>query len=162
MTYVALNAVPLDRASSPLRVLDGAMPIDRAALLAQLNVRPIVMDQGFSNVLKAPQGGESPAIAWLSNWRIDVNGSLWADRVEFTPWGQRAVQDKTLRWLSPAVAVNASGAIRALASVSLLRSPDTDLVAMNRAENAREVLSPAELEMARRMGITPEAWARGY
>lgn len=105
-------------------------PESRAALLAALNARAIVVDVDHASLLEAPHGGASPAAAWLSGFSFDATGMLTAT-ADWTPFGQRLHRDKTYRYLSPALRVDANGAILGLHSVALTNQPNFPSLSLN-------------------------------
>jgi len=131
---------------------------DRAAILAQLAQRPILLDENHASVHAAPNGQPSPAAGWLSDFSFTDQGLEAA--VEWTPYGLDLFSKKAYRYVSPALfhtAQSASGvlgAVRGLHSVGLTNSPNLDLPALNSQDHTHMKLTAEQLQA---LGLAADA-----
>lgn len=101
--------------------------------------RPLVLDENHSELLRAPKGESSPAMARLSKFSVESDGTIWANQVEWSPMGRE-------RWpgylgISPTFLFDSArstndtlGQIVGLHSVGLTNDPNLSLpAAMNAA-----------------------------
>lgn len=103
-----------------------------AAFAAEGKDLPI--DWEHSSELKAPEGEEAPAAAWIKEMEIRDGGSLWG-RVEWTTKGAASVSSKEYRYLSPVfVFENESRRIVRITSCGLTNQPNLFLNALNRVQ----------------------------
>jgi len=130
---------------------------DRAAILAQLSQRPILLDENHASVHAAPNGQPSPAAGWLSDFSFTDQGLEAA--VEWTPYGLDLFSKKAYRYVSPALfhtAQSASGvlgAVRGLHSVGLTNSPNLDLPALNSQDHTMKLTA----EQLTALGLAADA-----
>src|ERR1700683_1676361 len=145
------------------------------ALAAQLGGK-LVIDYDHATDFAAPKGYPAPAAGWLSNFRLENGGELWAD-VEWTDAGARAVASREWAYLSPvfnftnqerrvtilprgarvhepalyntAIAARQSGAQTALGAMALV-------ISSNRGDSMASSLTPDQKKIAASFGI-PEA-----
>lgn len=104
---------------------------DPAALAAAMNGHAAIpLDWEHATELLAPAGHPSPAAAWLSEWRVQSDNSIWA-KAEWTAKGESAVANREHRWLSPAFFYDKAGNITKIVSAGLTNRPNLPLTALN-------------------------------
>lgn len=97
---------------------------------------------------RAPQGEEAPAGAWIKQLE-DRNGALWG-QVAWTPRGERQVESKEYRFLSPVFDYDVeTKRIVRLVSAALTNIPNFVMTALNQEqmENAPVKPSPELLKL---------------
>jgi phage I-like protein len=95
---------------------------------------PLPIDINHSSETAAPNGGESPAAAWIERLEV-VDGALWGV-VDWTPRGREAVTNREYRFLSPVFEYHGeSKRITRLISAGLVNNPNLKLQALNREES---------------------------
>lgn len=105
--------------------------------------RDIVIDMEHATEIKAPAGDPAPAAGWIRGIEVR-NGAIWG-RVEWTPAGAVAIENREYRYVSPVFSYEpGSGRIRQLLSVGLTNRPNLRLQALNRQR-------PKEEEMFKRL-----------
>lgn len=117
---------------------------DRKSVLERLN-RPgnkLVLDENHSSIRKAPKGGPSPALAFLSDFVEDEDGVMYANSVEWTPYGQTSALN--YGGISPVLLhrpgnaiigdTKVLGEVTNLHSVALCNDPNLELPALNDKE----------------------------
>jgi hypothetical protein len=145
------------------------------ALAAQLGGK-LVIDYDHATDFAAPKGYPAPAAGWLSNFRLENGGELWAD-VEWTDAGARAVASREWAYLSPVFNfTNQERRVTRLERAALVNDPalyntaiaagqsraETALGAMalvissNRGDSMASSLTPDQKKIAASFGI-PEA-----
>jgi Mu-like prophage I protein len=98
---------------------------------------PLPVDWEHATEVRAPQGLDAPAAAWIEELAIRDGGAIWG-RTSWTPQGARQVTEKQYRFLSPVFAFDrATGAIRRLLSAALTNTPNLTLTALNRQSAAQ-------------------------
>ena len=103
-----------------------------AAFAAEGKDLPI--DWEHSSELKAREGEEAPAAAWIKEMELRDGGSVWG-RVEWTTKGAASVSSKEYRYLSPVfVFEQESRRIVRLTSCGLTNQPNLFLNALNRVQ----------------------------
>lgn len=96
---------------------------------------PLPIDINHSSEFAAPNGGESPAAAWIDGLEV-VDDELWGVPVEWTPRGKEAVTNREYRWLSPVFEYDAeTRRITRLVSAGMVNNPNLKLQALNREES---------------------------
>ena len=94
--------LPLPDTQGRVRGADGRTwtlpPAD--ALIAAFN-QPLPLDVNHSTELSAPKGGDSPAFGWITGLEPGDDAAYLYGRVEWTPRGKRAVNNREYRFLSP-------------------------------------------------------------
>lgn len=96
---------------------------------------PLPIDINHSSETAAPNGGESPAAAWIESIDV-VDGALWGT-VEWTPRGREAVTNREYRYLSPVFEYHGeTKRITRLISAGLVNNPNLKLQALNREESS--------------------------
>lgn len=108
----------------------------QASVLQQFGDRglPLPIDINHSSEFAAPNGGESPAAAWIERLEI-VDDALWGF-VKWTPRGREAVTNREYRFLSPVFEYQGeSKRITRLISAGLVNNPNLKLQALNREES---------------------------
>ena len=89
-----------------------------------------VIDEEHSTELKAPRGESAPAFGWIREYR-EVGGEFQG-KVEWTPKGIAALENKEYRYYSPAFRLSLpSRVIQFVKSVGLTNSPNLQLPALN-------------------------------
>ena len=112
--------------------------------------RPLVLDENHSELLRAPKGEPSPAMARLSNFDVDRNGVLWAD-AEWTPQGAQAWSgylgiSPTFLFDSARRTNDTLGEIVGLHSVGLTNNPNLSLPAAINAATLVQEMTPEEIK----------------
>lgn len=96
---------------------------------------PLPIDINHSSETAAPNGGESPAAAWIERLEV-VDGALWGV-VDWTPRGREAVTNREYRYLSPVFEYQGeTKRITRLISAGLVNNPNLKLQALNREESS--------------------------
>ncbi|MCK5772038.1 phage protease [Algiphilus sp.] len=129
--------LPLPDGKGRVRGADGrtwTLP-PAAELVAAFN-RPLPLDFNHSTELAAPKGGPSPAAGWITALEPGSGGddAYLYGRVEWTPAGETAVNNREYRFFSP-VFLHSKGAeqrIARITSAALHNQPNFDL-ALNSA-----------------------------
>jgi len=118
--------------------------------------KDIPIDWEHSSELKAREGEEAPAAAWIKQMEIRDGGSIWG-RVEWTARGAASVSSKEYRYLSPVFAFDIqSRRIMRITSCGLTNQPNLYLDALNRAQTKEE--SPMDLaQLLAALGLPPTA-----
>jgi hypothetical protein len=147
------------------------------ALASQLGGR-LLIDYGHATDFAAPKGYPAPAAGWLSNFRLENGGELWAD-VEWTDAGARAGASREWAYLSPVFNfTNQERRVTSLQRAALVNDPalyntaiaarqrdgggaETALGAMahllsKRGDSMASALTPDQKKIAASFGI-PEA-----
>jgi phage I-like protein len=105
--------------------------------------KDIPIDWEHSSELKAREGEEAPAAAWIKQMEIRDGGSIWG-RIEWTVRGAASVSSKEYRYLSPVFAFDIqSRRIMRITSCGLTNQPNLYLDALNRVQTKEE--SPMDL-----------------
>lgn len=171
---VALNAeaVPGHRAALNFEIAaDGAAPPAWIELLPSgqiitgrdgrtwINDQPAIILQAFqedgkdlpidwehATELKAPNGEQAPAAAWIKELQLRDGGAIWG-RVEWTPKGVASIANREYRYLSPVFRYEIdSRRIFRLTSCGLTNQPNLFLNALNSANQQEdETMNLAEL-----------------
>lgn len=110
-----------------IRTLDGRGPYhvaDMQALIAHsLDAGGrLVIDENHATDLAAPEGRPAPAMGWIVALEARADG-LWG-RVEWTPAGRALVEARAYRGVSPVIAHDKAGAVKALLRASLVNRPN--------------------------------------
>lgn len=84
--------------------------------------RPLPLDYNHATVMAAKSGGEAPAAGWIVELQSREDG-IWG-RVEWTPAGEKAVEGKEYRFLSPAFATDTKGNVTRIVNTSLTNLPN--------------------------------------
>lgn len=112
----------------------------------------LAIDWNHALQLAAPQGGDSPAAAWIKGMELR-EGALWG-KVKWTPRGETQVINREYRFLSPVFDYEeASKRICRLVSAGLVNLPNLRLSALNHEEPP--VALSAALALA--LGLTTDA-----
>ncbi len=115
---------------------------DPYALLRRLEGRTLVLDENHSTYLKAPRGESAPALARLSNFSLQSDGSVWANTVEWTKYGKETYASGGYLGLSPVILFDPShtaddtalGEVVDIHSMALVNDPNLPMPALNAAE----------------------------
>lgn len=105
--------------------------------------------------------GNMPA-GWWSEMTADNTG-IWAERVQWTPGGTRSLAVREYRYASPYFAHDRDGEVLRIVSAGLTPTADLGMLALaSSVERARHAaigqLTAAELEVADRLCVTPQAY----
>lgn len=109
---------------------------DPAGVVASLLARGVdlVVDFEHSTEIKAPQGEEAPAAAWVNNFEVREGGAVWG-KVNWTPRGSAAVVNREYRYLSPVLIYQKqTGRVVSLSSIGLVNKPNLYNQALNREQ----------------------------
>ena len=135
---------------------------DPAALCTRMNssgsvtVRNgCVIDENHSTDLSAPKGGEAPAFGWFRNFKVESDGSIWAD-VEWNARGQKAVSEKEYRYISPVFTRDKDGNITEILRAALTNNPNLDNPALNSSQETAEEKN-MDKELCAALGIPETA-----
>ncbi|MDH3998236.1 MAG: phage protease [Desulfuromonadales bacterium] len=91
----------------------------------------LVVDFEHATELKAPRGEQAPAAAWITDFELKADGSVWG-QVFWTPKGAAAVSMREYRYLSPVLLYHKqSRQIRSLSSLALTNKPNLFNKALN-------------------------------
>jgi phage I-like protein len=130
---------------------------DPFAVLRRLEGRTLVLDENHSTYLLAPKGEKAPALARLSNFSLQADGSLWAESVEWTKYGMEVYDGGEYLGLSPVILFDPStrsddtalGEVVDIHSMALVNDPNLPMPALNAAEvpkmkpeNTETVITP--------------------
>lgn len=97
--------------------------------------RELVLDFEHSSEIKAPKGEPAPAAAWLSDFALDADGAVTAAINSWTPDGEKAVNDKAYRYISPVILYDQKTMqIAGISSVGLTNRPNLFVPALNHQE----------------------------
>ncbi len=102
--------------------------------------------------------GEKPAAAWFAEMQAREGGAIWA-RVEWTPRGRAAVNNREHRYLSPALLVDREGRIHRIKSAGLTNTPNLVLTALNQAQNNNVERISMDPELLKALGLPADATA---
>ncbi|WP_164273411.1 phage protease [Stenotrophomonas sp. B1-1] len=102
----------------------------------------LAIDWNHALQLAAPNGGPSPAAAWIHELQ-PRDGALWG-RISWTPRGAEDWAGRAYRYLSPVFDYEpTSGRISALVSAALTNTPNLHLQALNSQESSTMTRSTA-------------------
>jgi phage I-like protein len=130
---------------------------DPTPLLAAWDRRTadVPLDWEHATHIRAPVGLDAPAAGWIVDLQSRDDG-IWG-KIVWTEDGATAVRSRAYRYYSPAYLLDASGAVRAIASVALTNQPNLPLPALNR-ENIRENINMSiPHQLANVLNLTPSA-----
>lgn len=100
--------------------------------------KDLPIDWEHSSELRAREGKEAPAAAWIKELAIRDDGSLWA-RVEWTARGAESVASKEYRYISPVFAFDRETLrIMQIRSCGLTNQPNLFLDALNREHHKED------------------------
>lgn len=105
------------------------VPDARALIAASMADGPLVIDEAHATDLAAPKGGAAPAQGWIQELQAREDG-IWG-RVEWTPLGQKALQDRLYRGISPVFAQRKDGAVLRLLRAALTNAPNLPLATLH-------------------------------
>lgn len=105
------------------------VPDAEALIAASLADGPLVIDEAHATDLAAPKGGAAPAQGWIVALEARQDG-IWG-RVEWTPLGQRALQDRLYRGISPVFAQRKDGTVLRLLRAALTNAPNLPLATLH-------------------------------
>jgi phage I-like protein len=104
---------------------------DPAAVVAAFDpTAQLPLDYEHSTHVRAPQGQDAPAVGWIVALE-EREGAVWG-QFDWNPTGVEAIRTRAYRYYSPAVQLDASGAVVRLLSVGLTNTPNLSLPALNR------------------------------
>jgi phage I-like protein len=96
------------------------------------------VDIEHSSELKAPQGEEAPAMAWITSEEARSDGSVWG-KVDWTKRGSEMVMNREYRYYSPVLVYEkATLNIRGISSVGLTNKPNLFVNALNREQQKED------------------------
>jgi phage I-like protein len=132
--------------------------VGRVRALAAAQKRKLPVDINHSTELAARQGGESPAVGWITGIEVRDDGSTWA-KVDWNARGSNALLSRDYGFVSPTFDFNKkTGEITALVSAALVNEPNFISLALNRAGASHEETAMLEQILAA-LGLTPSASA---
>lgn len=88
------------------------------------------IDENHAVDLSAKEGKSSPAFGWFDNITLEANGEVWAD-VKWTEKGQKALEKKEYRFISPVFLNNENREITTIARAALTNNPNLSLTSLN-------------------------------
>lgn len=107
---------------------------DQVVIATAAERQPLPLDWEHATEVRAPKGEDAPAAGWIEQTEVREGGSIWG-RVEWTPRGRLAVENREYRFISPVFAFDKlTGAIRRLLNAALTNTPNLLLTALNRPE----------------------------
>lgn len=144
---------------------------DPTAVLRYLTTRgnPLTIDENHSHERKAPKGEPSPALARVRPETVSVNATadgveLWANDVDWTPYGEQRIKEGAYLGLSPAIVFDTAGkddtlgimgSVVGLSSAGLVNDPNLDLPAsLNDRQVGETALNP---ELCKILGLPEDA-----
>ncbi|MDY0212560.1 MAG: phage protease [Desulfuromonadaceae bacterium] len=99
----------------------------------------LVLDFEHATELKAPQGEQAPAAAWLNGFALQ-DGQVVAKVERWTPAGEKAVSQGEYRYISPVILYNKNTMeIKGISSVGLTNRPNLHVPALNQQQPTTEV-----------------------
>ncbi len=132
---------------------------DRIVSAFTARIHPMVVDYEHASEHRAPQGLDAPAAGWIDRLEIR-NGAIWG-HVEWTAQARQRIESREYRFISPVFTFEkTNNRIWALQSAALTNQPNLNLTALNQRELQSLTLSPEQREIARRFGMTEEAFSR--
>lgn len=120
---------------------------DPAGVVAALVERgaDLVVDFEHSTEIKAPNGEEAPAAAWVNGFEVRQGGSIWG-KVTWTPRGSAAVTNREYKYLSPVLIYEKlTGRVKSLSSIGLVNKPNLYNQALNREQRKDSPMDLKEL-----------------
>ena len=84
--------------------------------------RGLVIDENHATDIAAPQGREAPARGWIVGLEARDDG-IWG-KVEWTSSGRALLADRAYRGVSPVIAYDKTGRVRAILRASLVNRPN--------------------------------------
>jgi len=152
-------------AAGPNKGLDGRGPFEVKDPAAVIRASQAAVAGGLLPVdinhaidLEGAAGRPSPAAGWVTALEWRKNG-MWG-YAEWTPSAATALQNKEYRFISPAIAHDGAGTVRAVLRASLTNNPNLNLIALNAAERGtgKEAMSANTLaELRTLLGLTDTA-----
>lgn len=107
-----------------------------AAFAAEGKDLPI--DWEHSTELKAPEGEQAPAAAWIKQLESRDGGAIWG-RIEWTPKGSESISNKEYRYISPVFRYEIeSRRIFRITSAGLTNQPNLYSSALNNEQSRKE------------------------
>lgn len=104
---------------------------DPAAVVAAFDPTALLpFDYEHATHVRAPLGQDAPAAGWIVALE-ERDGAVWG-QCEWNPGGAEAIRSRAYRYYSPAIQLDASGAVVRLLSVGLTNTPNLPLPALNR------------------------------
>lgn len=98
----------------------------------------ICIDLEHATELKAPKGEAAPAMAWGEDLAVHEDGTVWADKVEWTPKGSDYVANREYSYYSPAYFFDTKTMnLVGVKSVGLTNTPNLNIPALN-SEHSKE------------------------
>ena len=104
---------------------------DAAAVIAATNL-PFALDYEHAQDLKAVNGEEAPAAAWIDKLEIR-NGEVWG-HASWTERAARSVASREYRFVSPTFVYGVNSEVLRLVGGGLVNRPNFSMTALNREE----------------------------
>ncbi|WP_051361139.1 phage protease [Desulfuromonas sp. TF] len=118
--------------------------------------RDIPVDWEHATEIKAPQGGQAPAAAWIPELQLR-EGAVWG-RMLWTPKGRASVENREYRYLSPAILIEKeTGRIRGISSIGLVNKPNFRMPAINRQQRNTEEETMDWKKLLAKLGLPEDA-----
>jgi phage I-like protein len=110
-----------------------------AVIAASMRAIKLPIDENHAIDLSAPNGGPSPARAWIVAMEARDDG-IWG-RVEWNAAGQALMADQAYRGISPALVIEkATGRVVAIARASLVNDPNLPLTSLHHRSQSMTLL----------------------
>ncbi len=127
---------------------------DAAAVIAAANGGRLPIDENHSTDLAAPNGLPAPARGWIVELQARGDG-VWG-RVEWTEEGQRLVEGRAYRGISPVIQHTKNGEVLAILRASLVNRPNLrGLTALHQETDMDELLE----QLVKSLGLPAETTA---
>lgn len=113
-----------------------------AVISASLAGGKILLDENHATDLAAPNGGASPARAWVTRMESRADG-IWG-YVDWSAEGKALMQGKAYRWISP-VLKSQGGVVTQILRAALTNTPDLPVVSLH----SRKTPEKTEMDIAK-------------
>lgn len=129
---------------------------DPAAVVAAFDpTAQLPLDYEHSTHVRAPQGQDAPAVGWIVALE-EREGAVWG-QFDWNPTGVEAIRTRAYRYYSPAVQLDASGAVVRLLSVGLTNTPNLPLPALNRQAPTPPQEPSMDPDILQALGLSADA-----
>lgn len=101
----------------------------------------ICIDIEHATEIKAPKGEAAPAMAWGTDLVARPDGSVWAEKIDWTPKGAEMVMNREYSYYSPAYIYNKRTMdIIGVKSVGLTNTPNLNIPALNSEQHKEDFM----------------------
>jgi phage I-like protein len=110
--------------------------------------RSAPVDINHSQFIKAPNGEPSPAVGWIEELQVR-EGAIWG-RIEWNAAGKAALENRSYRYISPALRQDGAGRVIAILGAGVVNRPNFQMPALA----AEQPLTAAPLKIEHRDGLS--------